>query len=69
MALEKTYIRKSGQVIGCVTLGYADNSTTVRDSSGRIAGHTSEKFSTTRDAAGQLISTNSASPALLIPKK
>lgn len=69
MGLEKTYIRKSGEVIGSVTTGFADNSTTVRDSGGRTLGHTSDKFGTTRDAAGRLVSTNTASPGLLIRKK
>jgi hypothetical protein len=63
------YVRKSGQVLGTITSGYSDSSTTVRDSTGRILGHTSERFSTTRDAAGRLLSTNTASPGLLIPKK
>lgn len=69
MALEKTYIRQGGEVIGSVTSGYSDNSTTVRDSGGRTLGHTSDKFGTTRDAAGRLVSTNTASPGLLIKKK
>ncbi len=69
MPLKIEYVRKSGQILGSVTSGYADNSTTVRDSGGRTLGHTSEKFSTTRDAAGRLVSTNTASPGLLIKKK
>jgi hypothetical protein len=69
MPLKIEYVRKGGQVIGSVTSGYSDNSTTVRDSGGRIAGHTSEKFSTTRDAAGRLVSTNAASPGMLLKKK
>jgi hypothetical protein len=69
MALKVEYIRNSGRVVGSVTHGFADNSTTVRDSSGHIAGHCSEKFGTTRDSTGKLVSTNSASPGLLIRKK
>jgi hypothetical protein len=69
MALEKTYIRKGGTVIGSVTTGYADNSNTVRDSEGRTLGHTSDRFNTTRDSTGKLVSTNSADAGLLIRKK
>jgi hypothetical protein len=69
MALEKTNIRKGGQVIGSVTSGYSDNSTTVRDSGGRTLGHTSDRFNTTRDSNGRLVSTNTSSPGLLIRKK
>ena len=69
MALEKNYIRKSGQILGSVTSGFSDDSTTVRDRGERIVGHTSDKFQTTRDAAGRLVSTNTASPGLLFQKK
>jgi hypothetical protein len=69
MALEKIVIRQSGQMIGSVTSGYSDESTTVRDRQDRILGHASKKFSSTRDSAGRLVSTNTASPGLLIKKK
>jgi hypothetical protein len=69
MSLKIEYVKKSGEVLGSITSGYSDGSTTVRDSGGRALGHTSDKFSTTRDAAGRLISTNVSSPGLLIPKK
>lgn len=69
MALKIEYIRKSGEILGSVTSGFSDNSTTVRDSGGRILGHTSDRFHTTKDSSGRLISTNSASPGLLIRKK
>jgi hypothetical protein len=69
MALKIDYLRRSGKVIGSVTSGFSDSSATVRDQGGRIVGHTSERFHTTRDAAGRLVSTNTASPGLLIPKK
>ena len=68
MALEKTYIRKSGQIIGSVTSGFSDGSTTVCDRHDRILGHASDMFHTTRDSAGKLISTNTASPGLLLKK-
>ena len=69
MALKIDYIRKSGNILGSVTSGYSDGSTTVRDSTGRITGHASELFTTTRDAAGRLVSNTTASPGLLIKKK
>ena len=69
MTLKTDYIRKSGQILGSVTSGYADNTKTVRDNGGRVLGHTSGRFHTTRDSAGRLLSTNTASPGLLIRKK
>jgi hypothetical protein len=69
MTLKIEYVRKSGELIASVTKGFSDGSTTVRDRNGRILGHTSDRFSTTRDAVGRLVSTNSASPGLLIKKK
>lgn len=69
MALKTEWIRKSGSILGSVTSGFSDGSSAVRDSGGRILGHSSERFCTTRDAAGRLISTNMASPGLLIRKK
>jgi hypothetical protein len=69
MALKLDYIRKSGQILGSVTSGYSDDSTAVRDQGGRILGHTSDRFDTTRDSNGKLVSTNIASPGLLFRKK
>lgn len=69
MPLKIEYVRKSGQVMGTITRGYSDGSTTVRDSSGRVLGHSSERFNTTRDSSDRLVSTNTASPGLLIRKK
>lgn len=69
MALKIDYIRKSGQILGSVTSGFSDQSTTVRDRGGSVLGHTSELFKTTRDGAGRLISNTTASPGLLIPRK
>ena len=69
MPLKTEYVRKGGELIAQVTTGYLDGSTTVRDGSGRVLGHTSDRFNTTRDAAGRLVSTNTASPGLLIKKK
>jgi hypothetical protein len=69
MALKIEYIRKGGQILGSVTSGFSDNSSTARDRGGRILGHSSERFSTTRDASGRLVSTTTANPGLLVRKK
>ena len=67
MPLEKRYVRDGkNRIIGSVTSG----STVVKDEHEKIIGRTSEKFHTTRDEKGGLVSTNSADPGLLIkPKK
>jgi YD repeat-containing protein len=68
--LKKDYVRDGNhRVIGSVTTGYSDTSKTVRDSQNQIAGRTNERFSSTRDAHGRLVSINSADPGLLIRKK
>ena len=68
--LKKDFIRDgSRKIIGSVTTGYRDTSTTVRDEHNRISGRTSDRFHTTRDAQGKLVSTNSSDPGLLIRKK
>jgi YD repeat-containing protein len=70
MSLEKKYIRDGKQrIIGSVTTGFADSSSVVRDQQNRIIGRTNERFQTTRDAHGKLISTNSADPGLLIGRR
>jgi hypothetical protein len=68
--LKKDYVRDGNRrIIGSVTTGYSDTSTTVRDDQNQIAGRTNERFHTTRDAHGGLVSINSADPGLLIRKK
>jgi hypothetical protein len=57
------------RIIGSVTTGYSDSSSVVRDEGNRIAGRTSERFHTTRDNGGKLVSINSADPGLVIRKK
>jgi hypothetical protein len=72
MSLEKRYIRDGkNRVIGSVTTGYKGAfETIVKDEHEDIVGRTSEKFNTTRDGHGGLVSINSADPGLLIkPKK
>jgi hypothetical protein len=68
--LKKDFIRDgSRKIIGSVTTGYSDSSSVVREGQNRIAGRTNERFHTTRDSKGGLVSTNSADPGLLIRKK
>jgi hypothetical protein len=68
--LKKDYVRDGNRrVIGSVTTGYSDTSKTVRDNQNQIAGRTNERFGSTRDAHGRLVSSNSADPGLLIREK
>jgi YD repeat-containing protein len=68
--LKKDYVRDGNRrIIGSVTTGYSDSSKTVRDDKNQIAGRTNERFGTTRDAHGRLVSINSADPGLLIRKE
>jgi len=70
VSLEKKFIRDGrNRVIGSVTAGYSDESAVVRDEDGQLLGRTSDKFDTTRDAHGNLVSINSAEAGLLINKK
>jgi hypothetical protein len=69
--LEKRYIRDGkNRVIGSITSGYEGAfDTIVKDEHEQITGRTSEKFHTTRDEHGGLVSINSADPGLLINRK
>jgi hypothetical protein len=70
MSLEKQYIRDGkNQIIGSVTSGFSDTSTVVRDEKNEITGRTSERFHTTRNKDGRLVSINSHDPGLLIGRK
>jgi hypothetical protein len=66
--LKKVYIRDGNKrVIGSVTTGFSGSfDSLVRDEHERVLGWSSEKFGTTRDSHGALISTNNADPGLLI---
>ena len=69
MSLEKKYIRDGKQrIIGSVTSGFSDTSAVVRDED-KITGRSNERFHTTRDGHGNLVSINSANPGLLIGKR
>ncbi len=69
--LKKEYVRDGEhRIIGSVTNGYEGAfDTIVKDEHERIVGRTSERFGTTRDENGGLVSTNSADPGLLINRK
>jgi hypothetical protein len=68
MSLNKKYIRDGQRrIIGSVTTGYTGSfDTIVRDEHEHIVGWSSEKFHTTRDHHGNLVSIN---PGLLIGRR
>jgi hypothetical protein len=64
--LKKNVIRDGhNRVIGSVTSGYAGGSSIVRDAEGRLLGKTSEKFHSTRDSHGKILSINTPDAGLL----
>jgi len=68
--LKKDFIRDGNRrIIGSVTTGYSDSSGIVRNQRNQFAGRTNERFNTVRDAHGNLVSTNSADPGLVIGRK
>jgi len=71
MSLKKEFIRDGQRrIIGSTTTGYVGAfDTIVRDEHDHILGWSSEKFHTTRDNHGHLVSINSADPGLLIERK
>ncbi len=70
MSLSKEYVRDGNRrIIGSVTTGFSDTTAVVRDAENRIAGRTNNRFETTRDAHGGLVSINSADAGLLINRK
>ena len=65
--LKKESIRDgTPRILGSVMTGYSDTSAVVRDEGNRIAGRTNDRFRTTRDAHGNLVSVDSPDPGLLI---
>ena len=50
------------RIIGSVTSGFSDESAVVRDEDNKLSGRTSERYDTTRDEHGNLVSINSADP-------
>jgi len=70
MSLSKTFIRDgSRKIIGSVTTGFDDTTSVVRDEDNQVTGRTNDRFNTTRDAHGKLVSINSSDPGLLIGRK
>jgi YD repeat-containing protein len=70
MSLIKKYIRDGKQrIIGSVTSGFSDTSAVVRDEDNKVTGRSNERFHTTRDGHGNLVSINSPDPGLLIGKR
>ena len=66
MTLVKKYVRDGkNRLIGSVTTGFSDGSSIVRDAEGAIKGRTSDRFDTTRDSHGNLISINTSDFGLL----
>jgi len=70
MPLKKEFIRDGKRrIIGSITTGYEGSfDTLVRDDQEHIVGRTSERFSTTRDEHGKLVSINTSDAGLLIGK-
>ena len=69
--LKKEYVRNGkNQIVGSVTSGFTGSyETVVRDADNAVIGTTSERFGTTRDEHGGLVSNNTADPGLLINRK
>ncbi len=69
--LKKEYIRDGkNRVVGSTTSGFVGSyETIVKDAHEQVVGTTSERFHTTRDEHGGLISINSADTGLLINRK
>jgi hypothetical protein len=68
--LKKEYVRDGKRrIIGSVTTGFSDTSAVIRDEQNQIAGRSSERFHTTRDAHGNLVSSNSPDPGLILGRR
>ncbi len=69
--LKKTYVRDGkNRLIGSVTTGFEGSfETLVRDEHDHVIGSVSERFGTTRDGQGKLVSVNTADPGLLFDRK
>ncbi len=69
--LRKSYVRDGhNRVIGSVTSGFTGAfDSLVRDEHDHVVGRTSQRFGTSRDAEGHLVSTNTADPGLLFYRK
>jgi YD repeat-containing protein len=64
--LKKEIVRDGqNRVVGSTTTGYAAGTSIVRDTEGRLLGKTSDKFHSTRDSEGRIVSINTADGGLL----
>jgi len=71
MPLEKHYVRDGKRrIIGSVTTGYVGSfDAIVRDEHEHLVGWSSERFGTTRNEHGHLVSSDTNDPGLLINRK
>jgi hypothetical protein len=70
MSLKKEYVRDGKrQIIGSITSGFSDESVVVRDGDNKLSGRTSERYDTTRDDHGDLVSIDHADAGLLLGKR
>ncbi len=70
MPLTKQYVRDGQRrIIGSVSSGFSDTSAVIRDEDNEIVGRTSQRFHTTRDEHGNLVSINSPDPGLMLGKR
>ena len=69
--LEKKYVHDGkNKVVGSITTGFQGSFEKVaRDGQDKVLGTTSERFRTTRDGQGKLVSVNTADPGLLFNRK
>jgi hypothetical protein len=69
--LRKTYVRDGkNRLIGSVTTGFEGSfEALIRDEHENTIGRSSERFGTTRDGHGNLISVDTADPGLLLNRK
>lgn len=70
MSLKKEFVRDGNRrIIGSITTGYTGSfDTLARDEHEHIVGRASERFRTTRDEHGTLVSINTPDVGLLIGK-
>ena len=70
MSLTKEYVRDGKrQIIGSVTSGFSDESAVVRGGDNELSGRTSERYDTTRDDHGNLVSIDHPDAGLLLGKR
>jgi hypothetical protein len=68
--LKKNYVRDGNRrIMASITTGFTDTTAVVRDEGNRVSGRTNERFHTTRDAHGSLVSINSSDVGLLIRRE